>query len=259
MEARRTNFKVVSSELVLQKNIRQEQRKGRQAQGRFAWPPENCQTRGEECRPGVPQRKAKNEDTTDTLSQHTCTHIWNTSLLKIPGTRKGYRTLDIWAGGRRETLWTKVEPYKVFSETLQHLAPGKELETEFPQLLRVTHTSASEEEDSEPELLGGDATEPPHPHQAPHSVHLKDQVILYGWRNCQRRWSKHCSGYQLMKQRQRRQNQQKKLLTLKLVQVLVLLQAQVRAASAVCTTEFWSSMMNLQDVPRLRLSKCKCI
>ena len=36
--------------------------------------------------------------------------------------------------------------------------------------------SVSEEEDSEPELLGGDPTEPPHPHQAAHIVHLKDQV-----------------------------------------------------------------------------------
>lgn len=38
-----------------------------------------------------------------------------------------------------------------------------------------------------------------------------------------------------------RQGQQKRVLAWKLFQVLVLLQAQVRAASAVCTTEFWRS------------------
>ena len=64
-----------------------------------------------------------------------------------------------------------------FIAVLFILTPSVFFTMQFPQLLRVTHTSASEEEDSEPELLGGDATEPPHPHQAPHSVHLKDQVV----------------------------------------------------------------------------------
>lgn len=39
----------------------------------------------------------------------------------------------------------------------------------------------------------------------------------------------------------------------------VLLQAQVRVASAVYITEFWRNMMNLLKVPRQQLSKCKCI
>ncbi|KAI2659240.1 Zinc finger BED domain-containing protein 4 [Labeo rohita] len=37
----------------------------------------------------------------------------------------------------------------------------------------------------------------------------------------------------------------------------VLLQAQVRVASAVYITEFWRNMMNLLKVPRQQLSKCK--
>ncbi|KAI4800564.1 hypothetical protein KUCAC02_009629 [Chaenocephalus aceratus] len=37
---------------------------------------------------------------------------------------------DIWAGRRKETLWAKYGPYKVYSENLLVLAPGKELEGE---------------------------------------------------------------------------------------------------------------------------------
>ncbi|KAI4794321.1 hypothetical protein KUCAC02_032138, partial [Chaenocephalus aceratus] len=37
---------------------------------------------------------------------------------------------DIWAGRRKETLWAKYGPYKVYSENLLVLAPGKELERE---------------------------------------------------------------------------------------------------------------------------------
>ncbi|XP_033991238.1 uncharacterized protein LOC117486796 [Trematomus bernacchii] len=37
---------------------------------------------------------------------------------------------DIWAGRRKETLWAKYGPYKVYSEDLLVLAPGKELEGE---------------------------------------------------------------------------------------------------------------------------------
>ncbi|KAI4811837.1 hypothetical protein KUCAC02_014709 [Chaenocephalus aceratus] len=37
---------------------------------------------------------------------------------------------DIWAGRRKETLWAKYGPYKVYSENRLVLAPGKELEGE---------------------------------------------------------------------------------------------------------------------------------
>ncbi|KAK5900191.1 hypothetical protein CesoFtcFv8_009590 [Champsocephalus esox] len=37
---------------------------------------------------------------------------------------------DIWAGRRKETLRAKYGPYKVYSENLLVLAPGKELEGE---------------------------------------------------------------------------------------------------------------------------------
>ncbi|KAF3838816.1 hypothetical protein F7725_010584 [Dissostichus mawsoni] len=37
---------------------------------------------------------------------------------------------DIWAGGRKETLWAKYGPYKIYSENLLVFAPGKELEGE---------------------------------------------------------------------------------------------------------------------------------
>ncbi|XP_034062749.1 uncharacterized protein LOC117540267 [Gymnodraco acuticeps] len=37
---------------------------------------------------------------------------------------------DIWAGRRKETLWAKYGPYKVYSENLMVLAPGQQLEGE---------------------------------------------------------------------------------------------------------------------------------
>ncbi|KAL0985066.1 hypothetical protein UPYG_G00152460 [Umbra pygmaea] len=37
---------------------------------------------------------------------------------------------DLWAGGRKETLWSKAGPYKVYSENMMDLAPEKELESE---------------------------------------------------------------------------------------------------------------------------------
>ncbi|XP_037624969.1 uncharacterized protein LOC119487946 isoform X3 [Sebastes umbrosus] len=37
---------------------------------------------------------------------------------------------DIWTGRRRETLWSKIGPYKIYSENLMVLAPGEQLEGE---------------------------------------------------------------------------------------------------------------------------------
>lgn len=45
---------------------------------------------------------------------------------------------------------------------------------QFHQGREMTDISASEEEGNEPDLLGADASKPPHPHQAPHNVCQKD-------------------------------------------------------------------------------------
>ncbi|XP_030281592.1 uncharacterized protein LOC115586585 [Sparus aurata] len=159
------NFKV--GELVLQKNIRQEQRKGGKLEADFLGPLKIVELEGKSAdlvsqrgqrkikvnidhlihyvqpEERVPAKLRKvlvssplagpsHTQQTHTNSTHAPTSSGTPGCRKSPGPAKDTEHLirDIWAGGRQETLWSKVGPYKVFSETLKHLAPGKELETE---------------------------------------------------------------------------------------------------------------------------------
>lgn len=159
------NFKV--GELVLQKNRRQEQRKGGKLEADFLGPLKIVALEGKSAdlvsqrgkqkmkvnidhlthyvqpEERVPAKLRKvlvsspldgpsHTQQTHTNSTHAPTPSGTPGCQKAPGPAKDTEHLisDIWAGGRQETLWSRVGPYKVFSETLKHLAPGKELETE---------------------------------------------------------------------------------------------------------------------------------
>ncbi|KAF3851502.1 hypothetical protein F7725_013274, partial [Dissostichus mawsoni] len=150
------NFQV--GDQVLRRNVRQEQRKGGKLEDDWLGPyiilelegKKAIVARGEDpCQTTKVVRSLSSgwsttHKDTDTHPQHTNTHHTNTHhkttqwhLHPWTATPKWHQRIlnfviirQIWTGRRKQMLWCKFGPYKVYSENLMDLAPGKWLEGE---------------------------------------------------------------------------------------------------------------------------------